>query len=138
MSNANRMVMELLRLGAYLQREGTRMSRKFGLTQQQFVVLVAVKEHGPLSQKDILSDLLYEKSNVSKCISRLVSLGMVEVSRKEEDSRVVMCEATEEGRNTVDMCMKTMKSWNETWLQQITSNDLKQVVNILGKIGQNK
>ncbi len=60
MSYANKMVIELLRLGAYLQREGARVTREFGLAQQQFVVLVAVKEQGPVSQKAILSDLLYE------------------------------------------------------------------------------
>ena len=134
MSHSNRMVIELLRLGAYLQREGARITREFGLAQQQFVVLVAIKEQGPVSQKAILSDLLYEKSNVSKSISRLSALGYVQTSRSEEDSRVVLCEVTEEGRKVVEKCMAVMKASNEKWLQHIPEYELGQVVKVLKAI----
>ncbi|TIH18526.1 MarR family transcriptional regulator [Marinifilum sp. JC120] len=134
MSNANRMVIELLRLGAYLQREGGRITREFGLAQQQFVVLVAIKEQGPVSQKAILSDLLYEKSNVSKSISRLSALGLIQTSRSEKDSRVVLCEVTDEGREIVERCMIIMKASNEKWLQHIPEDELEQVVKVLSTI----
>ncbi|ACS80425.1 MarR family winged helix-turn-helix transcriptional regulator [Maridesulfovibrio salexigens] len=134
MSYANKMVIELLRLGAYLQREGARVTREFGLAQQQFVVLVAVKEQGPVSQKAILSDLLYEKSNVSKSIARLSALGLIQTSRSVDDSRVVLCEVTEEGRDVVERCMVKMKALNEKWLQHIPEYELRQVVKVLGAI----
>ncbi|SDK95144.1 DNA-binding transcriptional regulator, MarR family [Maridesulfovibrio ferrireducens] len=138
MSTSNQMVMELLRLGTYLQREGARISREFELTQQQFVILVVIKNQGPISQKEILSDLLYEKSNVSKSITRLTSLGMVKTSKEKKDSRVVMCEVTDKGRDVVKKCMKTMKTWNEKWLEQISDTDLKQMVKTLSSIGAMK
>ncbi|NDV26366.1 MarR family winged helix-turn-helix transcriptional regulator [Desulfovibrio sp. JC010] len=134
MSNANKMVIELLRLGAYLQREGARLTREFGLAQQQFVVLVAIKEQGPVSQKAILSDLLYEKSNVSKSISRLSSLGLIKTFKSDEDSRFVLCEVTNEGREVVEQCMVKMKALNEKWLQHIPEHELEQMVKVLGTI----
>lgn len=135
MSLPDKMVMELLRLGAYLQREGARMSREYGLSQQHYVVLVVINEHGPISQKAIMSDLLYEKSNVSKAISNLSALGLVETSRGAEDSRVVMCTTTTEGRNVVAQCMRTMRTWNSAWLRQVPDSDLEHAVDILRTIG---
>lgn len=110
------------------------MVREYGLTQQQFVVLVAVSEQGPVSQKEIVSDLLYEKSNVSKSVSRLVRLGLVSTSKGEVDSRVVMCEVTEAGRGVVGRCMRLMKEWNEQWLQGVSQDDLEQVWRVLSSL----
>ena len=131
-------VKELLRLGVYLQREGARMTREHDLTQQQFVVLVAIKEQGPVSQKEIVSELLLEKSNVSKSISRLEKLGMVEVRRGDRDSRVVLCEATDVGRDMVEACMGTMKAWNRKWLQNIPQEDLAHLWSVLRVLGAMK
>lgn len=135
MVDANMVVRELLRLGAYLQREGARMTREYGLTQQQFVVLVVVREQGPISQKEIVSDLLYEKSNVSKSITRLEKLGLVSTRRGDEDSRVVLCEATEQGEQVVKSCMQTMKEGNERWLRHVRQDDLTQVWKVLRELG---
>ncbi len=135
MTNADRMVKELLRLGVYLQREGARMTREYGLTQQQFVVLVAVKEQGPVSQKEIVSDLLYEKSNVSKCISRLDGLGYVATRRSDEDGRRMVCEATDEGRTVVASCMKVMRRSNARWLQGVSEEDLAAACKVLRELG---
>lgn len=138
MVDANMMVKELLRLGAYLQREGARMAREFGLTQQQFVVLVAVKEQGPIAQKGIVSDLLYEKSNVSKSIAKLEKLGMVETRRGDLDSRVVVCEVTDEGRKVVSSCMEVMQEWNRKWLCDVATEDLATAWRVLRGLGQMK
>lgn len=138
MSNANKMVKELLRLGTYLQREGARVTREFGLTQQQFVILVAIKEQGPISQKGITSELLYEKSSVSKCVTRLLSLELVKISRDKDDSRVAICRITDKGRDVVEKCMNIMKFWNDDWLQSIPDSELHNVVKILETIGPMK
>ncbi len=135
MTDANRMVKELLRLGVYLQREGARMTRKYGLTQQQFVVLVAVKEQGPVTQKEIVSDLLYEKSNVCKCISRLDALGFVSTRRSDEDGRCMECEVTDEGRKVVASCMRVMRQSNERWLQGVPERDLSAALKVLRGLG---
>ena len=80
-------VKSLLRLGVFLQREGNRIVSDFGLNQQQLVVLKEIQEKGPVSQREICSELLLEKSNVSKIVGKLYSQGYITVSHSERDNR---------------------------------------------------
>ncbi|MCJ2163150.1 MULTISPECIES: MarR family transcriptional regulator [unclassified Pseudodesulfovibrio] len=135
MVDPNMFVKEMLRLGVYLQREGARMAREYGLTQQQFVVLVAVSEQGSVTQKEIVSYLLYEKSNVSKSIARLEKMGYVLTRRSHADGRMVECAVTESGRQTVAACMKVMRQWNEKWLRGVPPKELAAAWAVLHGLG---
>ncbi len=59
---------------------------------------------------------------------------MIQTSRSVDDSRIVLCEVTEEGRDVVERCMVKMKALNEKWLQHIPEYELRQVVKVLGAI----
>lgn len=134
MVDANMMVRELLRLGAYLQREGARVTREYGLTQQQFVVLVTIAEQGPVSQKDIVSDYLLEKSNVSKSVTRLEALNLVSTSRSDKDSRIVLCEPTEQGKRVARECGDVFKALNARWLAGVSQDELADALKVLRKL----
>ncbi|VAX25823.1 hypothetical protein MNBD_NITROSPINAE02-1836 [hydrothermal vent metagenome] len=73
----------------------------FGLNQQQFIVLNTINHREPVSRKDICSNLLFEKSNVSKIVKKFKSPGYVQVSRFPDDKRVDMLQVTRSGRLTV-------------------------------------
>lgn len=134
MVDANMMVRELLRLGAYLQREGGRVTREYGLTQQQFVVLVTISEQGPVSQKDIVSDYLLEKSNVSKSVARLEALKLITTRRSEKDSRVVLCELTGQGKRVAEQCGGVFKELNVRWLAGVSQEELAAAWKVLRKL----
>ena len=134
MVDANMVVRELLRLGAYLQREGARVTREYGLTQQQFVVLVTIAEQGPVAQKGIVSDYLLEKSNVSKSVAKLEALNLVATRRSEEDSRVVLCEVTEQGKRVAEQCGGVFKELNVKWLAGVSQDEMAAVWKVLRKM----
>jgi len=132
----NTFVAELLRIGAYLQREGGRVTRQHGLSQQHFVVLKTVQELGPTPQKKIVSELLYEKSNVSKAITNLRERGLVTVRKSEEDSRILLCSVTKSGLGVIEESMRAFDAWNREWVRHVPEDELKQVCSMLRGLGR--
>ncbi len=127
-------VQHSLRLGAYLQREGNRILHDFDLNQQQFIVLKRIEEKGPLSQKSICSDLLFEKSNISKITGKLISLNLVSMSYSADDNRVSVLTITGKGKNVVVACMKKLNQWNSKWLTPLSKEEASQTLTVLNKL----
>jgi len=130
-------IRSILRLGAFLQREGSRLLHDHALGQQHFVVLKYIEEHGPVSQKHICSDLLYEKSNISKIIAKLNALKLISVSVSQTDSRVTILSVSVKGRKIVDDSMKRLREWNAQWLGILTDNELMTANRIFDKLLNN-
>ncbi len=131
-------VKNLLRLGAYLQREGSRLLSGFGLNQQQFVVLKEIQEKEPISQKEICSELLFEKSNVSKIIKKLIIGKLVKISYAAGDGRLCLLSTTKKGTLLIDQCMTVLNNWNKKWLKSLTGHELKEAVKILDRLNRIK
>ncbi len=127
-------VKSLLCLGAFLQREGNRIVRDFGLNQQQLVVLKEIQEKGPVSQREICSELLLEKSNVSKIVGKLYSQGYINVSHSERDNRRSILTVTAKGNSILDRCMERLNQWNSEWLRPMSARELNNTVGILSRL----
>jgi len=127
-------VKKLLLLGVFLQREGNRILQNFGLNQQQFVVLKEIQERGPISQKDICSRLLFEKSNVSKIVKKLAATGLIKISSSSEDNRVSSLTVNKKGHMLIEKCMTRLNNWNVEWLNSLSENELKQAATVLDKL----
>jgi DNA-binding MarR family transcriptional regulator len=124
-------VKNILRLGAFLQREGDRLIGRYGLTQQQFVVLKEIQERGPISQRDICSELLYEKSNVSKIVKKLAVEGLVRRTVSAEDGRLGLLKTTKKGVRLIGLCMSTLNIWNRYWLRPLSEAQVKEALDVL-------
>ncbi len=129
-----KIVKNLLRLGVFLQREGNRLLNEFKLNQQQFVVLKEIQERGPLSQKDICSELLFEKSNVSKIVKKLALNKLVNMTCSSEDNRISLLIITERGNNIVEQCMMRLDQWNMDWLKSLSKKEIKQAAKMLDRL----
>jgi len=127
-------VKSLLRLGAFLQREGNRIVSDFGLNQQQLVVLKEIQEKGPVSQREICSELLLEKSNVSKIVGKLYSQGYITVSHSDRDNRRSILTVTAKGNSILDRCMERLNQWNSEWLRPMSARELNNTVGILSRL----
>lgn len=108
--------------------------KKHGLTQQQFVTLKEIQEKGPVTQKDVCSDLLLEKSNVSKIVSKLVSANLVRMKRSLKDGRATLLVTTQKGEGVVNSGMEEFEAWNRRWLESLSSRDLKNAAHALEKL----
>ncbi len=122
--NQIEIVKNLLRIGNFLQKNGNRLTREFGLTQQQFVVLNEVVEKGSVNQTQLVGELLFEKSNVSKIVKKLHSEGLIHVSISSEDARSTVIASTKRGKKVKDECMDRLNRWTRTWLEPMNENDI--------------
>ncbi|ABQ26712.1 transcriptional regulator, MarR family [Geotalea uraniireducens Rf4] len=123
------LVKNFLIIGACLHRLGDKIVSEFSINQQQFVVLNEIQRAGETCQKNLVGSLLYEKSNISKIISKLQSLGYVTVTRSATDTRVTIVKTTELGENIWAKCMAKFYSWNQEWVNSITQEDVMLIIN---------
>lgn len=124
----NKIIVNLLRIGAYLLREGNRIAEKYGINQQQFVVLNFINENELVSQKEICSSLLYEKSNVSKIIKRLVKIGLVEKKSSSGDLRYSHINITPKGQKVINEGIADFNEFNEELLSELSDNEINYVL----------
>jgi len=120
-----KVVVDLLRIGAYLLREGNRIAEQFGINQQQFVVLNFVNENELVSQKEICSSLLFEKSNVSKIIKRLEKRGLVEKKSSSGDLRYSHINCTQKGQGVIEKGNIEFDKFNNDLLMNLSDSEIE-------------
>ena len=69
-----------------------------GLTHPQYLVMVALWQHGPLSVKELWKLLMLDSGTLSPLLKRLENLGVVQRERTAADERQVKITVTEKGR----------------------------------------
>ncbi|MCP4162857.1 MAG: winged helix-turn-helix transcriptional regulator [Deltaproteobacteria bacterium] len=124
----------LLKCGTFLQREGNRMARDYGIKQQQFVVLNEIVINGPVNQKKIIGELLFEKSNVSKIIKVLLKKEMIKVEQSKTDSRVTLLTCTSQGYKVWQNCINDMDKWSKSFTSDLSKEEITHSIQILEKL----
>jgi MarR family transcriptional regulator, organic hydroperoxide resistance regulator len=69
-----------------------------GLTHPQYLVMLALWQHAPISVKDVGALLALDSGTLSPLIKRLAAAGLVTRDRHPHDERVLMVDLTDEGR----------------------------------------
>jgi len=69
-----------------------------GLTHPQYLVMLALWQHAPLSVKDLSRMLALEPATLSPLLKRLEAAGYVERRRASDDERSLAIVLTDEGR----------------------------------------
>ncbi len=135
---SNQIVISLLRLGAFLTREGNRVVADVGLNQQQYVVLNYIYAREPVCQKEICSSLLFEKSNVSKIIKKLTDLSFIEKGTSSDDGRIHKLTLTKKGKEIINICNDRFNCWNERWLKSLSEEERLLAIVTLKRLGSLK
>lgn len=130
----HQIVRYLLQIGGFLQKTGDRLTRQHGLNLQQFAVLNEVAHNGPVNQKHIVGQLLFEKSNVSKITTHLHAAGLIDMVTAIDDTRARMLSVTAHGHQLRDQCMRTLMAWNTDWLESLNEEDLNAAEKILSQL----
>ncbi len=133
---ALQIVMNVLKLGAYLHRTGDRLTEEFGINQQQFVVLFEILEKKEANQKQLVGELLFEKSNVSKIIKKLKSMGLIEVKRDSQDARITKLKATDKGIKAALGCSMKFNDWNTEWTKPLSQKEIKDTIRVFDRLSE--
>ena len=126
----NKIIINLLRINAYLMREGNRIANKFKINQQQFVVLNYILHNQPVSQNQICSGLLYEKSNISKIIKKLETLKYINVNKSVSDRRSTIIECTKKGKEIVKIALHEFNDFNNQFLNGLSDGEVNNALNV--------
>ena len=124
----------LLTNGLFLQREVNQVIRRFGLKQQQFSVLNGIVWNGPISQKELVETLLFEKSNISKIVRILTEKEMINVVTDPIDRRLTLLSETPEGFSIWKGCMRALNESSKILFSRLSENELSEAITLLKKV----
>jgi len=68
-----------------------------GLTHPQYLLMIALWQHGPMSMRNLGRQLALDSGTLSPLVQRLEKAGLLERSRGREDERTVIVALTEKG-----------------------------------------
>lgn len=77
-----------------------------GLTHPQYLVMLTLWEHEPLSIKELSALLHLDPGTLSPLVKRIETLGYVQRSRSTADERILQISLTEEGRAARELALK--------------------------------
>jgi len=115
----------------------SRALRPLGLTAPMWRVLNGLHEGGPSSVGDLASHAAFERSYVSRIVSRLVELGLAEAKGDKTDRRFVHVSLTREGRIVHKKALDIVLRLNQESLQTLSDKDIEQLREIMSRIAQN-
>ena len=124
----NQIAVNVLRVSAYLLREGNRIASRYQLNQQQFVVLNYINNNLEVRQNDICSSLVYEKSNVSKIVKKLEKLGYVVLKEDKEHTRSLIIETSTLGVRVVEEGLVEFSRFHKNFLKEFSSFEIDNVL----------
>ena len=117
-----------MNIGGMLHRLGNRMLMPFDLNHQQYSVFFEIGKAGKVKQKDMVNRLMLEKAHVSKIVKKLLNMGLITVTRSEDDRRSYWLSTTPKGKQVLKECSKMFKGWNRQWADTM---DEEQVASTL-------
>ena len=125
--------------------DSLKMSKQFGLTGPQSLVLRLLIKEGALSSADLSRQMYVTPSNITGIIDRLKKKGFVERIRKPGDRRVALITLTESGRklgktlpDPIEKKFINQLSDLEPEHLQILAVAMNQILNLIDAKGEKK
>ncbi len=131
---ASVIVRGLLKLGSDLHRLGDKITGEYGLNQQQFVVLSEIVNRGPINQTQLVGGLVIEKSNLSKIVKKLRTMGLIESSSSPDDGRATLLSVTKKGKTVWEDCMERFNGWQASWASPLSDGEMAQITKVLERL----
>ena len=132
--NVTQIVQGLLKNGQFLQREMNLVCQRFGLKQQQFNVLNEIVWNGPISQKELVEALLFEKSNVSKIVKILLEKKWIRGAVDTHDRRLTLLTETPEGFTVWKECMQAFNQSSSELISILSEPEQVNAIRLLKKL----
>ena len=104
------LLIEIMKVGRLYEKKMTPIFKQYGLTLIQYNILRILNGAFPssLNPGEIKSRILYENSDLTRLIDRLVDKNMVSRGVSEENRRKINIQITDKGRTILDQIMAKM------------------------------
>lgn len=121
-----RLLFQLLKCSHFIERETNNILSQFGLKQQQFAVLNEIIWNGPISQKELRENLLFEKSNISRIVKLLSEKKLVQITTSPIDRRLTLLVETPEGFSRWSECLRSLNGASDTYLPTLSKEEIDE------------
>lgn len=130
-----KLLVNILYTGHWIDRMTTRMLRPHGLSSQQLNVLRILRgqKGNPVSIKLIQERMLDKMSNASRLVDKLNAKGLVERSQSDIDRRQVKITITEQGLKLLTKVDKLLDNFEEK-VRTISKQEAKELNDLLDKL----
>ncbi|CAK7018128.1 MAG: hypothetical protein DELT_02325 [Desulfovibrio sp.] len=100
----------------------------------QMHALALIKEHGPMTQRDLLETLDVRSASLSEVLAKLEHAGFIARERDERDKRSVTVRATEAGAAETERIRELRRQDAETVFAALDETEKQQLQTLLGKV----
>ena len=99
--------------------------------------MVLIRDNDGCTQKDLAKSLDVKYSSMSERLNKLESLGYIERSIDDNNSKFKRINITSSGKMAAIQCRRIKKEFEETMYKGLTKKDIKQFDDYLIKICEN-
>jgi len=131
----------VLRLWLLLPRVGDALAAcqdlvfsKYGITTEQWRVLVCIKSRGPLRPIDLASMLERGPNTLSQLVDRMAKAGLVRRTRDRKDRRTVFVSMTDKGKEAVEPAVPAGWEFIHKLLSPLSYDDQRALASMLDTI----
>lgn len=134
LESESRLLFQLMKCSHFIERETNNILHRYGLKQQQFAVLNEIIWNGPISQKELCDNLLFEKSNISRIVKLLSEKGFIQVEVDPLDRRLTLLTETPEGGACWKDCLRDFNEASAAYLPSLSIEEVKLIFRQLKQI----
>jgi len=124
----------LRQVGYALARCQDSLYSKYGLTSEQFAVLVNLKSRGPLRPSDLAVILERTPNSMSMLIDRMVKAGMVRRTRDRKDRRVMTVSSTDKGKTAVEPAIPAGWEFIREIVSPLSDDEQRDLADMLERV----
>jgi DNA-binding MarR family transcriptional regulator len=111
---------------------------ELGLRIRHYSLLATLAELGPMSQGQLGAYLRIDGATMVATIDDLEGVGLVERRRAQRDRRQSVVSITADGETMLGRVEELMRSLDDEYLQDVTSNQRSQLHRLMEKLAQGK
>lgn len=109
---------------------------EYGLTDYQGLYLRTVCVHPGITQEELATKLVFNKSSVSRQLAALENAGLIQRKRCEKDKRSVRVYPTEKGENLLPLIRDTAKEFFAAISRELTEEEKTLLDSLCEKLCQ--
>ncbi|MEW4452536.1 MarR family transcriptional regulator [Bremerella sp. JC817] len=124
--------LNLMRTHALLSTQVSRLLKEHGLTDPQYNALRILRGEGkPMQTYQIAERMISLQTDISRLVERMVTAGLVDRNRSEDDRRVVWVSLTEKGQSTLQELDAPINQLHDSQFQDLTEKELNSLSELL-------
>lgn len=126
--------LQISRVARVLARQADASFREIGIRAGQFPVLLALKQHGRLTQRDLAKLAAVEQPTMAQILGRMERDGLISREPDESDGRISQVSLTVAATNKVGPAREILRKGNEEALEALSDAEVDTLIGLLDRV----